>query len=65
MGTDVPSLRAFLKILSRNDSEYDSDDIGYHAPPRMFYHIDSEVLPEEALRLTPPDQSPHSHVACL
>ena len=58
-------MRAFLEILSGNDSEYDSDDIDYHAHPRKFYHIDDEVLLEEAPRLTPPDQSPHSRVACL
>ena len=34
-GTDVPSLHAFLEVLSENRSEYDSDDIDYDAPPRM------------------------------
>ena len=60
-GTDVPSLRAFL----RNDSEYDYDNIDYHAPQCMCYHIDSEVLPKEATRLTPPDQSPRNHMSYL
>jgi hypothetical protein len=51
VGIDVLSMHTFLKILSGNDSEYDSDDIGYHALPCMCYHIDGEVLPE----LTPSD----------
>jgi hypothetical protein len=42
-GTDVPSLRAFLEILSGNGLEYDSDDIDYNNPPCMCYHIDGEV----------------------
>ena len=42
-GTDVPSLRAFLEVLSGNGPEYDSDDIDYNAPPRMCYHNDSEA----------------------
>ena len=54
-GTDAPLLHAFLEILSRNDTGYDSDDINYHTPPCMCYHIDSEVLPEEVPRLTSPD----------
>jgi hypothetical protein len=61
-GTDVPSLRTFLEILSGNGLEYDID---YNTPPCMCYHIDGEVLPDEAPRLTPPDQSPHSHMAYL
>jgi hypothetical protein len=52
-GTDVLSLRTFLEILLGNDLEYDSNDIDYHAPPCMCYHIDCEVLPEEASGLTP------------
>ena len=54
-GTDVPSLCAFLEILSWNDSEYESNDINYHAPPRICYHINGEVLLEEAPRLMPPN----------
>jgi hypothetical protein len=53
--TDVLSLHTFLKILSGNDSKYDSDDIGYHALPCMCYHIDGEVLPKEAPEPTPSD----------
>jgi hypothetical protein len=64
-GIDVPSLRAFLEILSENDSEYDSDDIDYHAPPHMCYHINNEVLPKEASELMPLDQSPYSHATFL
>jgi hypothetical protein len=64
-GTDVLLLRPFLEILSGNGSEYDSDDIDYHGPPRMCYHIDAEVLLEEMPRLTPPDQSPCSHMTYL
>ena len=63
--TNVPSLRTFLDILLGNDPEYDSDDIDCYAPPHMCYHIDGEVLVEEAPRLTPLDQSPHSHMAYL
>ena len=51
--TDVPSLRAFLEILLGSDSEYDSDDVDYGAPPRMCYHINGEVLPKEAPKLMP------------
>jgi hypothetical protein len=65
VGTDVPLLCTFLEILSGNGLEYDSDDIDYNAPPRMCYHIDGEDLAEEAPELTPPDQSPRSHVAYL
>ena len=64
-GTNVLSLRTFLDILSGSDSEYDSDDVGYSAPPLMCYHIDGEVLAEEAPGLTPSDQSPRSHAAYL
>jgi hypothetical protein len=64
-GIDIPSLRAFLEILSENDSEYDSDDIDYHAPPHMCYHINNEVLPKEASELMPLDQSPYSHATFL
>ena len=63
--TNVPSLRTFLKILSRYDLEDDYDDIDYYAPPCMCYHIDGEVLFEEAPRLTPLDQSPCNRVAYL
>jgi hypothetical protein len=52
VGTDIPSLRTFLEILSWNDPEYDSDDINYNAPPRMSYHIDGEDLAEEEPGLT-------------
>jgi hypothetical protein len=55
VGTDVLSLHTFLEILLGNDSEYDSDDIDYNAPPHICYHIDGEVLPEEAPELMPPD----------
>jgi hypothetical protein len=55
VGTNVPLLHTFLEILSGNDSEYDSDDIDYNAPPHMCYHISGEVLPKVAPRLTPPD----------
>jgi hypothetical protein len=64
-GTDVPSLCTFLEILLGNSLEYDSDDIDYNAPPHMCYHIDDEDLAEEAPRLMPLDQSPHSRAAYL
>jgi hypothetical protein len=54
-GTDVPLLRTFLDILSGNRSKYDSDDIDYCSPPHMCYHMNGEVLAEEAPRLTPLD----------
>ena len=54
-GTDVPSLRAFLEVLSGNGSEYDSDDIDYDTPPHMCYHVDGDDLAEEATGLMPPN----------
>jgi hypothetical protein len=60
MGADVPSLRTFLKILSRNSLEYDSDDIDCYTLPRMCYYINGEVLANETPELTPPELSPHS-----
>jgi hypothetical protein len=64
-GTDIPSLRTFLEILSENGPEYDSDDIDYNTLPRMCYHIDGKNLTKEAPRLMPPDQSPRRHVTYL
>jgi hypothetical protein len=52
-GTDIPSLRTFLEILLGNGPEYDSDDVDCYALPRLCYHIDDEVLAEEAPELTP------------
>jgi hypothetical protein len=43
VGTDIPSLCAFLEILAGNNPEYDSDDIDYNDPPRMCYQIYGEV----------------------
>jgi hypothetical protein len=54
-GQISPSLCTFLEILSGNDPEYNSNDINYYAPPCMCYHINSEVPPKEAPKLTPPD----------
>ena len=54
-GTDVPSLRAFLEVLSGNGPEYDFDDIDYDAPPHMCYHVNVDDLAEEVPRLTPLD----------
>jgi hypothetical protein len=51
-GADVPSLRTFLKVLSRNSPEYDSDDIDYYTLPRMCYYVNGEVLADEAPELT-------------
>jgi hypothetical protein len=64
-GTDIPSLRTFLEILLGNGPEYDSDDVDCYALPRLCYHIDDEVLAEEAPELTPLDQSPRSRAAYL
>ena len=63
VGIDVPSFCAFLKILSGNGLEYDSDDIDYNDPSRKCYHINGEAQPKEASGLTPPDKSPYSRVA--
>jgi len=62
---DVPSLCTFLEVLSGNGLEYDSNDIDCYTLPHMCYHINSEVLTEEAPELTPPDQSAHSHTNYL
>jgi hypothetical protein len=43
VGINVPSLHAFLKILSGNIPEYDSDGIDYNDPPCMCYHINGKV----------------------
>jgi hypothetical protein len=63
--TDVPSLRTFLEILSGNGPKNDSNDIDCYTSTCMCYHIDGEVLAEEALGLTPPDHSPCSRSAYL
>jgi hypothetical protein len=54
-GTDVLLLHTFLEILLGNDSEYDSDDIDYNAPPHTCYYINGEVLPKETPELMPLD----------
>ena len=64
-GTDVPSLRAFLEILSGDGSRYDFDDIDYNTLPCMCYHIDGEDPTEETPGLMPSDQSPRSRAAYL
>ena len=65
VGTDVSALCTFLEILSGNDSEHDSNNINYNAPPHMCYHIDGEVQPKEVPGLTLLAQSPHSRMANL
>ena len=55
MGTDVPSLRTFLKILSGNGPEYDFDDIDCYALPHKCYHINGEIPTKEGPKLTPLD----------
>jgi hypothetical protein len=45
-------LRAFLEVLSRNDPEYDSDNIDYDALPCMCYQVNGDDLAKEALGLT-------------
>ena len=47
-GADIPSVCTFLKILSGDGLEYNSNDIDYYAPPLMRYHIDDEVLAKDA-----------------
>jgi hypothetical protein len=49
IGTDIPSLRAFLEVLLGDGPEYDSDDIDCYALPHMCFHID------DAPKLMPPD----------
>jgi hypothetical protein len=61
-GADVPSLCTFLEILLGNSLEYNSDDIGYYAPPRMRYYTNDEVSTGKVTKLTPPDQSPYSPI---
>ena len=51
-GTNVPTLCTFLEILSGSDLKYNSDDVDCSAPPCMCYHIDGEVLADEAPELT-------------
>ena len=63
--TDVPSLRTFLEILSRDDPKYDFDDIDYYAPPCMCYHINGEVPTMELLKLMPSNQCPCSRLNYL
>ena len=47
-----PLAAHLLEILSGNGPEYDSDDIDCYTLPYMCYHIDGEVLAEEAPGLT-------------
>jgi hypothetical protein len=65
MGTDVPSLCTFLEILSRNSSEYDSDDIDYYSVSLKCFHIDGDNPADDAPELMPPDQSPRSRAEYL
>ena len=64
-GTDVPPLHTLLEILSRNNLEYDSNDIDCYALSRMCYHIDGEVSSKVSPEFTPLDQSPRNHAAYL
>ena len=64
-GADVPSPHTFLKILSGNGPEYDSNDVDCYAPPCVRYHIDSEALVGEAPEPMSPDQSPYNHANYL
>jgi hypothetical protein len=54
-GTDVPSLHAFLKVLSRNGQSMTSITSTTTPLPRMCYHINGDDLAKEVLRLTPLD----------
>ena len=65
MGTDVPSLHTFLEILSRNGPEYDSNDIDCYSLSCECFHIDGEILIDEAPKLTSLDLSPCSHAKYL
>jgi hypothetical protein len=64
-GTNVPSLRAFLKPFSRKGLKYNSDSIYFDASSRMCYHISGEDHAEEATGLTLPNLSPCSCAAYL
>ena len=59
------SLTLGCYILSENGPKCNSDDINHYATPRMCYHINGEVPPKEAPKLTLPDQSPHSRTIYL
>jgi hypothetical protein len=64
-GIDISSLRTFLKILSRNGPEYDSNGVDYYSPSRECFHIDGDNLANDASEVMLPDQSPHSHTEYL
>ena len=59
VGADVPSLCGFLKILSRCELEYYSDNVGYYS--HECFYLDGEVLTDGASELMPSDLSPTSH----
>jgi len=59
MRANVPSLRTFLEILTRNGPEYNSNNNDYYGLPRMCYHINGKDLDKEVPKITPPDQSPY------
>jgi hypothetical protein len=42
VGTNVPSLRTFFEILSGNYTVYDSDNIDYHSPCHLCFHINGD-----------------------
>jgi len=65
VGTDVPSLRNFLEVLSRYGLEYDSDNVDYFSPSRECFFINDRAAAVDAPDLTPPDLSPTSHAAYL
>ena len=52
VGIDVPSLHAFLEVLSGNGTEYDSDGINDDTLLHMCYHINGDDLVWDVPRLT-------------
>lgn len=62
-GTDVPSLRNFLEILSGLRPEYDSNDTGYFRPSRECFFIADGACIDTSPNLTPLDLSPTSPAA--
>ena len=64
-GTDVPSLRNFLEILSGFGPEYDSNDAYDFSPPRECFIIDDGAGTDTAPELMPLDLNPTSRAAYL
>ena len=64
-GTDVPSLHAFLEVISENGQEYDSDHAGNYSPLHECFLISDEHATDTASKLMPLDMSLTMSVAYL